>query len=420
MNLNRFQHPAPAAPLALPLFLCLLLVGMAMQAPVSLSAQGPDTFAVRGMAVNGTSGGAVPGNLPVTLHAIDGVAGRVASYNAITDGQGAFHFEEVAPLPGGSYVLVMDFGGMRYSSLLEEKELAGPVELEVFDTTDELAVVEIQRQAMIIADIDETTREIRALEVLSLENASDRTLLPELSNITNPADINFLRFSLPQGAADLNVQSTLPGGDTIPMGTGFAVTAPVPPGSHQVTYSYSFPYEGDSTTFNQRLIQGATQYQVLAPVALSQMRIAPLEGKPRIDVDGTPFLVWEGTDIPPRQGVVLQFSNLPQPGPVTVVMQSLSGTELWLTVIPVFLASALAALLLYGWARGRRESPAESIEASAPEQRRRQSLVQAVAILDDRFEQGQVDDAQYRERREELMRSLRQATAPPAARNESS
>ena len=196
------------------------------------------------------------------------------------------------------------------------------------------------------------------------------------------------------------------------MGTGFAVTAPVPPGGQQVTYSYRFPYQGNSAAFNQRLIQGAAQYQVLAPVTLSQIQLGPLEGKPRIDVEGTPYLVWEGRDIPPRQGVALQFSNLPEPGLATTLWQGVAGRELWLTVIPVALALVLATLLLYGWFRGRRAAPQAAPYSYAPDQRRRQSLVQAIAVLDDRFERGLVDEAQYRESRSEMMNSLRQATPP--------
>ena len=401
--------------MAFPLALCLALTVMVMAGPALIWAQEPEAFSISGNAVNGTTGGSVPGDLPVDLHVIDGVAGRVATYNATTDEEGAFTFDGITPIPGGSYVLVMDFDGMRYSSLLEGDDVGGPVVLEVFETTDDLAVVEIQRQAMIIADVDQTNREIRALEVLSLENTSDRTLLPELTNITSPTDINFLRFSLPQGASELSVQSTLPGGDTIPMGTGFAVTAPVPPGEQQVTYTYKFPYQGDSVNFSQRLIQGADLYQVLAPVSLSQIQVSPLEARPRVDVEGTPYLVWEGRDIPRRQGVVLQFSQLPQPGLATIVWQGLSGADLWLTVIPVVLGAALAALLLYGWLRGQRVATPATIDGDAPAQRRRQSLVQAIAVLDDRFEQGLVEESDYRQRRSEMMQSLRQATPGASA-----
>ncbi len=412
MTFHRFLHPALALPLAFPLVLCLLLIGLALHGVDPIAAQGLDTFAVKGRVSNGTSRGPVPSNLPITLHAVAQEVGRVATYNTTTDEEGKFTFEAVAPLGSdGSYVLVMDYADMRYIELLDSAALAEPAGLTVYETTRDIEVIQIDRQAMIIADINETDREVRALEVLSVSNTSDRTLLPELTNITNPADINFLRFSLPTNASELSVQSTLPGGDIIPMGTGFAVTAPVLPGEHELTYTYKFPYQGDSVTFNQRLIQGAEQYQVLAPVSLSQIQVSPLEPKPRIDVSGTAYLVWEATEIPPGRGVSLQITHLPQPGVWTRFVKQVKDGDIWLTVIPVLLGVALAAVLFWAWFRAPRTVAAVTeTSADVLQQSRRQSIVQAIAILDERHERGQVENEEYRPRREELMAQLRRAS----------
>ena len=124
MTFHRFLHPALALPLAFPLVLCLLLIGLAMHGVAPISAQGPDTFAVKGRVSNGTSGGPVPSNLPINLHAVAQEAGRVATHNTTTDDEGKFTFEAVAPLGSdGSYVLVMDYADMRYSELLESDAL---------------------------------------------------------------------------------------------------------------------------------------------------------------------------------------------------------------------------------------------------------------------------------------------------------
>ena len=412
MTFHRFLHPALGLPLAFPMVLCLLLISSAMHGSAPIAAQAPDTLAVKGKVSNGTSGGQVPSNLPVTLHAIAQDAGRVATYNTATDEEGGFTFEEIAPLGSdGSYVLVMDYADMRYSELLDSGALAEPAELTVYETTGDIGVIRVDRQAMIIADINETDREVRALEVLGVSNTGDRTLLPELTNITNPADINFLRFSLPTDASELSVQSTLPGGDIIPMGTGFAVTSPVLPGEHEITYTYKFPYEGDSVTFNQRLIQGAEQYQVLAPASLSQVQVLPLEPKPRIDVSGTAYLVWEATGIPPGRGVSLQITQLPQPGIWTRFLNQVKDGDIWLVGIPVMLGVALAAVLVWAWFRAPRTTGAAAESAAdGLQQSRRQSVVQAIAVLDERYERGQVESEEYRPRREELMTQLRQAS----------
>ena len=373
-----------------------------------------ESVSVQGVAVNGTAGGAVPADLPIMLHAIDPTAGRVATAETVTDAGGGFEFAAVAAPAGGSYVLVMDYAGMRYNSLLEAADLAGPVEFRVYETTRDIGVIRVERQTMVIAGVDETEREIAALELLNITNTSDRTLLPELTNITNPNEISFLRFSLPEGAANLEVQANLPGGDIITIGNGFALTAPVLPGRHQVNYSYTFPYAGDAVAFNQRLIQGAAVYQVLAPERLSGIGVAPLEPRPRLDIDGTGYRVWERRDIAPRQGVALELSNLPQPGLITGLTQTVADAGLWQRAIPIMLGIALAAVLLYGGLRGKRPAVAAAIAAGgndagndrlAGEQRR--ELVQSVALLDERFEQGLVAAAEYQARRRELLAQLR-------------
>ena len=391
--------------------LCLLFVGLALFWPTTLTAQGPEAITLTGQAVNGTEGGEIPANLPITLHAIDPVAGRVATYDGMTDEAGGFTFEGIVPVSGGSYALVMDYAGMRYSELLESADLGRPAELTVYEITRDIGVIRVERQAMIIADVDATNREIQALEVLSVSNTTDRTLLPELANITNPADINFLRFSLPADASELSVQSTLAGGDIIPMGTGFAVTAPVLPGDHEITYSYQFPLPGRRRYLQPALDSGRGTVPGLAPVALAQMQVSPPEPKPRIDVSGAEYLVWEAGPIPPGRGIVLQFANLPQPGLATRAVKYVTGTELWLTAIPAALAAALTVLLLWAWFRGPRRLAGESAAGVDLEQPGRQSLIQAVAVLDNRFEQGQVEAEDYRARREELMGRLRGMTA---------
>ena len=380
-----------------------------------------ESVSVQGMAVNGTAGRAVPADLPIMLHVIDPAAGRVATQETTTDADGRFAFAAVAAPPGGSFVLVMDYAGMRYNSLLELADLPAPVEFTVYETTRDIGVIQIERQTMVLAGIDETAREIAALELLNVVNTSDRTLLPELTNITNPNEINFLRFSLPQGAANLEVQSNLPGGDIITIGNGFALTAPVPPGRHQVNYSYTFPYAGTGVAFNQRLIQGAAVYQVLAPERLSEIGVKPLAPQPPLDIDGTSYRVWEQRDIAPRQGVALELSNLPQPGFITGLTQTVADTDLWQRTIPLMVGIALLVVLVYGGLRGAR--PAIAVTAAAAGNAavdadsataRRPELVQSVALLDEQFEQGQVTAAEYQARRAELLTQLRLLGRPAA------
>lgn len=375
-----------------------------------------ESISVQGVVVNGTAGGAAPADLPMMLHAIDPAAGRVATVETTTDAEGGFEFAAVAAPAGGSFVLVMDYAGMRYNSLLAAADLAEPVEFTVYDTTQDIGVIRVERQTMVLAGIDETAREIAALELLNVVNSSDRTLLPELTNITNPNEISFLRFSLPPGADNLEVQSNLPGGDIITIGNGFALTAPVLPGRHRVNYTYTFPYTGDRAAFQQRLIQGAALYQVLVPERLAGIGVSPLPARPPLDIDGTGYRVWERRDIGPRQGLMLEFANLPEPGLIAGLTQTVADAGLWQRAIPILVGIALLAVLVYGGLRGAQPAAVEAggdgaVDADLAGERRRE-LVQSVALLDERFEQGLVDAAEYQARRGELLAQLRAAAGP--------
>ena len=362
----RRRSPAPLV-LTLTLLLYLSAAGagilparetLAQETDAGAAGAGTEGVAVQGFAVNGTAGGEIPAGRPITLHTIDRTAGRVATTETTTDPAGGFRFEDVPLLEERSYVLVMDYAGMRYNSLLEPAALAEPVELTVYETTRELSAVQVERQTMVIAGVNEKDREIAALELLNINNAGDRTLLPELTNIANPGEISFLRFSLPAAARELDVQSTLPGGDIIAIGNGFAITAPVMPGKHQINYTYTFPYQSDRVAFNQRLLQGAGVYQVLVPEELAAIQVTPLEPRPRIDVAGQVYLVWEGREIPPGRGIALELSQLPQPDLLSRLARSVANGNLWETAIPIMLGIALTALLVYAWFRGARPVPA--------------------------------------------------------------
>ena len=150
---------------------------------------------------------------------------------------------------------------------------------------------------------------------------------------------------------------------------------------------------------------------MLAPDSLSEMQVSPLEPKPRVDVGGVSYLVWEAEQVPPGQGVTLQFSRLPQPSLANRVVAHLTGSELWLTFIPVALALALVLLLLWAWFRAPRAGR-QGLTGDTVDQSRRQSLVQAIAVLDERFDGGQVTEEEYRPRRQELIERLRQLTPP--------
>ncbi|HZA25875.1 MAG TPA: hypothetical protein VFA32_25315, partial [Dehalococcoidia bacterium] len=124
-------------------YLLVLGVLMAVQSlVVSAGAPGPveaqDSITVRGQVVNGTEGGTVAPGLPVFLHIFQQGSSSVSSLETTTDDSGGFQFDNVAPNGDLGYAVTMDYAGMRYSTLIGPEDLAGTVELLVYETTQEV------------------------------------------------------------------------------------------------------------------------------------------------------------------------------------------------------------------------------------------------------------------------------------------
>jgi hypothetical protein len=399
------------------LFSGVLLVGLALV--ISLGTQVPanaqESITVRGKVVNGTEGGSVAPGMPVFLHTFQRDSSSVSSMETTTDDSGGFRFDSVASTGDLGYAITMEYAGMRYSTLIGPEDLAGPVELLVYETTQDVSVIEVDHQALIITDVDEKEQQVAATEFVSLTNRSDRTLLPDLSNV-GPGQFSFLRFSLPPEVSDFDIQSDLVGGEVIPVGTGFALTSPVVPGEHNLSFSFKFPYENGTFSYQQNLPQGAGVYQVLVPQRLGQIQVSRLESMPSLDAEGSVYQVWEGTNFAPGQGLMVELANLPQPGLLTRFGGWITSEGIWRIVIPSALGMALALVLLYALVWSPRVAavvvPLNGTQHFNGSSARREALVRAIAALDEKSQQGQIPQAEYQAQRARLKEQISADTTP--------
>ncbi len=367
----------------------------------SIAQSNNDVVSIRGRIVNGTPGVQVPGNLAV-LMLVTGPDGALTETGQTAPGQGGlFEFADVEMIEGGSYTLSVDYGGVFYGTTLTTTELEQEITLTVFEPTRDATVISVGRHVMVLAAVDDKDRVVTAFEFAEVSNLSDRTLQPDL---TNQARISFLRFALPPEASDLNVESTLRGGDIIAIPTGFALTSPVPPGEHSVVFNYSFPYDESSLSYRQSLVQGASVFQVLVPDRMTGVSVPGLTAVPPVNIQGTSYRTWEGLDIPPGLGIELVITGLPEPGVWTRFGNSVTDVMYWQIAIPSAVGATLASLLVWGLIqRNRPAVPHQVVSQRGSESTARASLVQAVARLDDQYQQGQLPRDEYQQQRQYLI-----------------
>lgn len=360
---------------------------------------------VTGRIVNGTEGSPPPADIQVSLHTFSAGLQGVQTLETVTDASGVFRFQDVPVSDRGGYAIAADYQGKTYSLLIGPDDLSQEVSLTLYESTRDVSVIEVDSHAMIITAIDQSERVVEAVEIVALANVSDRTLVPDLANV-GPGQFSFLRFSLPEDATDFDIQSDLLGGEIIPVGTGFAVTSPVAPGAHNLTFSYRFPYQGTAFSYRQNLLQGAKTFRLLVPASLGPVQAEGLPAAPAVTVEGMDYSVWQASEVPPAQGLAISLTNLPQPGWTQRAWHTASNSALWAVAIPSVLGAVLAAALLYGGLRPPPQTAgAPGRESSAPVPypvSQREQLVRQMALLDQRFDAGDLDEASYRTERARL------------------
>ena len=367
----------------------------------SLRAQ--ESTDVHGRVVNGTEGEEIPEDLSV-LMLVTAANGRLAGTGQTApDAQGRFVFEDVQIEEGSSYTFSVDNQGVFYGMSLGVAGLAEDLVVTVFETTRDASIIRVDQHVMVVVALNKDDQLASVLEFVSFSNPTDRTLFPDLTKLDQ---ISFLRFALPPDPAELTVESDLPGGDIVSIGTGFAVTSPVAPGDHTMNFSYTVPYEGESIAYRQSLVQGADLFQVWVPESIPDVAVPGLDEIDPITVEGTDYRVYQGRDFPPGQGLQLEITGLPTPGVWSRFSGTVTGGAFWQIAIPSALGATLAAMLLWGMIRGYRPVTAD-IESDtvvlAVDPAERAAVVRAVAALDQRYQDGNVAEDEYRAQRPGLM-----------------
>ena len=385
---------------------------------VSASPSAQETISIRGRVVNGTAGFSTPDGL-VVLMLITGPDGTLTGTGqTVAAPDGSFVFGDALRVAEGAYTLSVDYDGVFYGLTLAPDELAGEQVITVYEPTEDAGIMVVDRQVMVITGFDVPQRTATATEFVRFTNPTDRTLKPNLET-ARPGMFSFMRFALPPDASNVTVQSNLSGGEVISVGSGFALAAPVPPGQHSVDFAYTFPYQGGEVAYRNSLPQGADIFQILVPDRWESIEISGLDSRPPVGIQEGVYRAWEGRGIPAGPGVELRIDGLPQPGVFTRIGGALSGGSFWLTAIPSAMGAALLALLALGLLRRYHSVPSPSGGGLEPAPHlmrgwgrspQRSAIVSALAELDESYQDGELDEADYLDRRAELVAlALRQA-----------
>lgn len=333
------RWPALAAALALALL------------PTYLMAQGP--VILQGQVINGTPGGEVPKGLQVHLDIVQD-ADLVDSRTATVDEQGRFRFTGLPTGEGLSYFVSADYEGVTYTA--QALGPGSPVTLRIYEKTTDPSSMRITGHTVVVTGADSGRRLVEFLEVVTLENRGQRTVVFDPNSGLMPP----LRFSLPPGYRGLDLTSSLEGMQVFPVAQGFALLGPVPPGQHEVLFVYHIRYPGPSYTLQRRLPLGAEAFRLLVPTEVALPLAPDLINMGTTTLGGRDYRVLQAQGLEPGATLTITLVGLPMPPLWRRAWEAVSTGALAVALPPALAGALLLGLL--AWAL--RHRPAE--EGTSP------------------------------------------------------
>ena len=291
--------------LALAAVLVIACGALALQ-PADAAAQSPSTLS--GTVHNGTAGGETPTGLRVTLR-YQAPSGEVVEIDT-TAIDGAFRFRDLPPQGNPGFDVRTEYQDVEYSLRRLGEPLSGPLALTVYETTNDFSVLSLVDDTLAVTGADGSERQFAALEAVKVRNSSDRTFL---ADVITDGPMSMVRFSLPENAADLDVEASLPGGHVLQVDRGFALTMPVPPGEHDILYLYRVPYEGSAKQYTPNFPMGTESFRVMIANGLAQGSGPGMRDAGPITIGDTRYTVLESGPLPPGMRAALTLSGLPEP-----------------------------------------------------------------------------------------------------------
>ena len=351
------------------------------------------------------SNGEVQANLALTLHGFDNMQMAITQ-TTTTNADGSYIFDNVSMPPGRAFVVITEYGDTAYNSnvgLVEAGQNMLNLPLEIFDTTTDASVLNTDRLHMFFEFVDSKT--VRVVELYVISNLSNKTLVsPGEGQPT-------VRFTLPEGAENLEFQEGALGNRYVKTEEGFGDTVAVPPGQgqYEVLYAYTMPYDR-KLELEQAVSLPVEAVVILVPEGGVKIKSDMLVDSGTQDVQGAKYRLFEGSSLLPGDNLRLSITGQPSTGQPT--LPTGSSTSLMIGLAVFGLALVGAGIWLYR--RTRSSAAEEDVSDEEPEiepepaSESVETLMDAIIALDDLYQAGQLPEDAYLKRRAELKARLQE------------
>ena len=351
-------------------------------------------FKLSGQIVNGTSP-SVDTTYEIKLMATQNSSSELIDIEIINTNKN-FDFKKVMVDEAFTYFLIVNHQDIPTIVFVEDIENPENINITVYDRVFTPKDIDVIDYSIMIPHISPDSDIISVLGLISFTNNSNSTYFADLTD-PNTSGLNLLRFSLPENFENLSVDSDLPPGNVMQIPTGFALSNPVPPGDHQILYSYSMPRNTGSIKYNIRLPFGSKKFKILVP---EKSKISSEYNllKDSTLVDDKKYELLQGQDIKKGEVVVVDLINISKPGTLKKITYFIEKNS-----VPFFVGSitGLILLLILIFSFLRSNSRRRNLELNSD------IYIDKIIDLDERFEKNKINKEEYEILRENYKKNIK-------------
>ena len=307
-----------------------------------------------------------------------------------------FIFENIIYEPNKQYGVSIIFKGALYGLNLDlSLGSISDLEIEVFEPIRSDELLKASLVSILINSVNVETKSISVLEIIKLVNDSDLTYVP------GPAPMQLLRFSLPEGAYNLMIDSSLVCAEIFQVDKGFGLSASLIPGEHDIFFSYDMPYDSKTYQISKNLRYGAEILRVVAAVDLVSLGETSHGDFEESLIGERKYNVLEVANIVKEEGLLVTLEDLPIPSAPQRFSTAFKSIR-WELAVPV----ALGIIVIFSagtiiWLNSKNKSNHKSQLSN-----RDNPELSLLHELDQMYADGKISEETYSHKKEMIKKIL--------------
>ena len=351
---------------------------------------------IKGEIVNVTQGVGAGEMISVALH-VSSLDSPRETQHTFTDSNSSFRFESVLYSPDNLYGLSTIYKGTVYvGDVTIESGAAKFNSLYVYDTSTDDDIIFLSKGSFSITGIDSLDRKISILELATVSNNS------QLTYVQGSGPMDLIRFGIPEGATNFVFDTLIPAAEYIQVDKGFALIASLPPGDHEIMYSYDIPYAGSQSEVLKTWRYGAKSASILFPQGMVNIN-TDFEMESQDSIGETIYTILESKNIERGTETSIVLIDLPTPD-FLARLSNQFGQMRYEYTGPIGLLVVLVAIGsvgIFSTVRLRNRRTSWLVGSSEA-----QVISDQITELDSLYSENNLNDQLYKERRDYLVKRL--------------